>query len=146
MHWAVTLLCCLATALAALRGRCGLLSAGGIGLALFVAVQATQAWREWRRRRSQTLASGCEPMPCARGRWPGNLDLLLEAQRRADVELPAAYMAQLAESIGSHTFDMRPLGGQAIYTQDPEVIRHILAGNQTNWVKGEFLNDLFADV
>lgn len=115
---------------------------------LFVSYLGWQALNLRRKRQLRSAflsANHLQTWPDVRGRLPGNVDVLYRLGKDAYTRLPGANFAQLCQRYGP-TFDLRPLGGSVVYSQDPDVARHILAINQPNYVKGRFLNELFDDV
>lgn len=59
---------------------------------------------------SYPIASlGAEPIPCVRGKWPGNLDVGIRLVRSMNDEYIMQYFAELFDEYGVNTLNTRVL-------------------------------------
>ncbi|KAJ7780558.1 cytochrome P450 [Mycena maculata] len=85
----------------------------------------------------EAAAMGARLAPTSnRGKWPGNLDMLIEMQKLWRTGYPGDGVAEVLEEVGP-VVNVRPLYEDIILTTCPEHIKIILATDFSNYVKGE---------
>jgi cytochrome P450 len=99
----------------------------------------------------QAAALGAIPIPRVKGKWPGNIDILL---RRMD-GMRNGYLGDVWKEFieehgnGGNTINLRLLWGNQIITSEPEHIKAILASDFGNFEKGpkgrHLLHSLFGN-
>ncbi|GJE99948.1 cytochrome P450 [Phanerochaete sordida] len=86
-----------------------------------------------RRNAAQAASLGAKPIPCVRGKWPGNLDIVLGFVR----SLKEAYLMQFLDDLfreyGCKTLNMRILWEDQIWTIDEAHMKYMLAGPGFDW-------------
>lgn len=86
-----------------------------------------------RRNKIQAAALGAKEVPCVRGKWPGNLDIVLGFVR----SLKEAYLMQFLDDLfreyDCKTLNMRLLWEDQIWTIDEAHVRYMLAGPGFEW-------------
>ncbi|WWC58540.1 uncharacterized protein I303_101083 [Kwoniella dejecticola CBS 10117] len=85
-------------------------------------------------RRARTL--GAKEMPRVGGRWPLNLDILVDWAKSGSEEEVGRMMVLLSRRYGK-TYNTRVLGEDQIISSDPAVLKHVLVDDFDNFVKGE---------
>ncbi|KAJ7175781.1 cytochrome P450 [Mycena filopes] len=89
------------------------------------------------RHRREAAAIGARLAPVgSRGRWPGNLDLVIEFQKISETGYPGDGLRDVLEEVGP-VVNLRPLWTDIILTTEPRIIKLILATDFHNYVKGE---------
>ena len=88
-----------------------------IPLALTAHVQLSQF-----KQRRQAASIGAHTVPCLRGRWIGNVDLLLEFLNRFKAGYPGDGINELTAQAGT-TMNLRFLFEDHIFTVDPNCIK-----------------------
>lgn len=73
--------------------------------------------RSGRMLTDHTAALGAVPVPRVRGRWPGNLDIVLGFIRSLREDYPMQFMNDLFEQYGSDTLNLRMLWEDQVSTQ-----------------------------
>ncbi|KAH9931765.1 cytochrome P450 monooxygenase pc-3 [Amylocystis lapponica] len=96
--------------------------------------------RESRRERSAASRLGAVFPPANEGKWPGNIDLLLEIRDSSKYGYPSTTYPEKLRKLGPiHSFNILWTLGYA--TSDANIVkaifRTILATDFNNWVKGE---------
>ncbi|KAJ6584881.1 CYP63 cytochrome P450 monooxygenase-like protein [Mycena capillaripes] len=87
--------------------------------------------------RREAAAMGARLAPTSsRGRWPGNLDLLMDMQTIWKYGYPGDGLRDVMEEVGPVS-NLRPLWADVILTTCPEHIKIILATDFNNYVKGQ---------
>ncbi|KIJ25685.1 hypothetical protein M422DRAFT_236883 [Sphaerobolus stellatus SS14] len=91
----------------------------------------------WQLSRSQKTAKPkwVSSIPKAKGRLPGNLDLLFQLILRESHEYCGETIREWAEKYGP-TYDMNLLWGNQIITVDPSNVKHMLANDFESFGKG----------
>ncbi|KAJ7784649.1 cytochrome P450 monooxygenase pc-1 [Mycena metata] len=89
------------------------------------------------RHQREAAALGARLAPISlRGKWPGNLDLVMEFQRIVETGYPGDGLREVTEEIGP-AVNLKPLWADIIFTTEPAHIKLILATDFNNYVKGE---------
>ncbi|KAH7926999.1 cytochrome P450 [Leucogyrophana mollusca] len=88
-----------------------------------------------KRRRAAT--SGARMVPRVRGRWLGNLDVLMHAVNRAESDYIGQLLQTCTQDIGSPTVNLWFLWEDIIVTTEPNHVKTILATDFHNYIKGE---------
>ncbi|KAJ7647752.1 cytochrome P450 [Roridomyces roridus] len=111
-----------------------------IALLLAVAFLATRTVFTAIARSMEAKAMGARPVPCAKGTWPGSVDLL----RKLLASYKSGYFGEtfsaLVESLGP-AMNIRILWKDKIFTSAPEHIQIILATDYKNYIKGQHFRD-----
>ncbi|KAK4053493.1 hypothetical protein OIV83_001660 [Microbotryomycetes sp. JL201] len=90
--------------------------------------------------------AGAQTIPKIKGRWPGNIDILTTMMKRFPNEPLGRYWEELAQTYGN-TFNINVLGGDALFTQDPQVIKAILTEPSfPKYIKGPWLDGVLGDL
>ncbi|KIM86055.1 hypothetical protein PILCRDRAFT_816602 [Piloderma croceum F 1598] len=111
---------------------------------IFFVIIIRVVWNEiYQRRRAAAL--GARLVPRVAGRWPGNIDVLIDAIDKMRNSYPADGHWELMERYGT-TLNLRPLWEDAIITYDPDIIKTILASDFPNYVKGGKFRKAMASV
>lgn len=102
-----------------------------------VYIQARATYTHFMQSR-EARRLGAELVPQIKGKWPGNLDLLLRSLRRKTVYIGE----ELERNVKQHgtTFGVSIMGDVRITTIHPENIKRILATEFDNYVKGKAFN------
>ncbi|EKM50591.1 uncharacterized protein PHACADRAFT_263957 [Phanerochaete carnosa HHB-10118-sp] len=107
-----------------------------LAVPLFGAVRTSIAQR---RNKAYAAALGAEPVPCVRGRWPGNLDIVLGFVRSFKEDYLMQFLDDLFREHRCKTLNMRLLWEDQIWTIDEAHVRYMLAGPGFDWFhKGYF--------
>ncbi|KAJ7645438.1 cytochrome P450 [Mycena polygramma] len=106
----------------------------GAGVPLYTAFRLTLTQLH-HRRAAAALGARLSPTS-SRGKWPGNLDLLMEMQTIWKNGYPGDGLRELLEDVGP-VVNVRPLWADVIFTTWPEHIKIILSTDFNNYVKGE---------
>ncbi|KAJ6557403.1 cytochrome P450 [Mycena vulgaris] len=111
-----------------------LICLAGSSIPLYTALRLALKHRHHRR---EAAALGARLAPTSsNGKWPGNLDLLIEMQKIWKTGYPGDGLREVAEVVGP-VVDLRVLWDNIILTIHPEHIKIILATDFNNYVKGE---------
>lgn len=78
---------------------------------------------------------GAKMVPRVKGRWPGNIDIMIQMVLSLKTGYVGELIGELSEEYG-HTFNMRFLWDDLIVTVDHEVIKYVLATGFSSFVKG----------
>ncbi|KAM0788535.1 hypothetical protein ACM66B_001663 [Microbotryomycetes sp. NB124-2] len=90
--------------------------------------------------------AGAQTIPKIKGKWPGNVDILTTMMKRFPREPLSKYWEELAETYGN-TFNVNVLGGDALFTRDPLVIKAILTEPSfPKYIKGGWLDGVLGDL
>ncbi|KAH9476510.1 Cytochrome P450 monooxygenase 75 [Psilocybe cubensis] len=84
----------------------------------------------------QASRMGAQIVPEAQGKWPGNLDILLEMMKNFKTGYPGDGLVELLEKRGP-VVNMRVMWSDTIFTASPEHIKTMLATDFENYVKGK---------
>ncbi|KAJ7640530.1 cytochrome P450 [Mycena rosella] len=106
----------------------------GASVPLFTALRLTL--RYFRDRRAAAALGARLPPISNNGKWPGNLDLLIEMQQIWKTGYPGDGLREVLEEVGP-VVNLRVLWDNIILTSQPEHIKIILATDFNNYVKGE---------
>ncbi|KAH7927164.1 cytochrome P450 [Leucogyrophana mollusca] len=109
-----------------------------LGFAAHIAIDESS-----KRRKAATL--GARLIPHIRGRWLGNLDDLLRAVKRMEVDYLGQFLAEGSKRFGC-TINLRFLWEDHIVTLEPNHIKTVLATDFNNYVKGEKFQQKAASV
>jgi hypothetical protein len=107
-------------------------------------IYTTSQWNQHVIHR-EAFKLNCRTIPIAKGKWPGNLDLLLRLLRSPKTSYAAAWMFDLFREYQMNTINLRPLGVDLIVTCDHGAIKEMLAGGSGNWEKGFLLREKLFD-
>ncbi|EIW83567.1 cytochrome P450 monooxygenase pc-3 [Coniophora puteana RWD-64-598 SS2] len=118
---------------------CALLAAA-VPLAFFLKVSFD---RFLQRRRAEAL--GARLVPCVKGRWIGNVDILRKFLQKAEEDYMCSYPEELSKQLGK-IFNLRFLWDDVILTSEPSHVKTMLATDFANWVKGEQLDKTIKSV
>lgn len=101
-------------------------------------VLTVQLRARWTRYSDQLKAYNLNSrtIPIARGKWPGNLDLLLRLMQTPRKAYVGERIYELFEEYKTDTINLRPLGMDLIITRDNAIVKEILATNFAGWHKG----------
>ncbi|WRT64043.1 uncharacterized protein IL334_000971 [Kwoniella shivajii] len=83
----------------------------------------------------QARALGATDIPRVKGRWPLNLDILVDWAKSGSEEEVGRMMVLLGRKYGN-TYNTRVLGEDQIISSDPNVLKHVLLDEFNNFVKG----------
>ncbi|KAJ7440912.1 cytochrome P450 [Mycena galericulata] len=112
-----------------------LITGVAVGLPLSTALRGTLKYLRDRREAS-ALGARLAPLPVDGGKWPGNIDLLIQMQKIWKHGYPGDGLREALEKAGP-IVNVRPLWEDIILTTCPEHIKIILATDFNNYVKGE---------
>jgi hypothetical protein len=99
-------------------------------------IYITSLWSQHVIRREASRL-GCRTIPIVKGKWPGNIDLLLQLLNTSQESYAASWMYDFFREYQVNTINIRPLGMDLIMTCDHGAIKEMLAGGGTgNWEKG----------
>ncbi|KAF7365298.1 hypothetical protein MVEN_00401600 [Mycena venus] len=104
------------------------------GVPLYTTLRLTLRQLHYRREAAK-LGARLAPTS-SRGKWPGNLDLLIEMQEIWKHGYPGDGLRELLEEVGP-VANVRPLWADIILTTCPEHIKIILSTDFNNYVKGQ---------
>ncbi|KAG8954722.1 hypothetical protein FRC04_011155 [Tulasnella sp. 424] len=76
------------------------------------------------------------PVPVAKSKWPGGLDILIRSMKSIDNEYAGQVVSDLSVENG-YLYNMRLLGQDIIITFNPNDIKRIMATDFHLWEKGE---------
>ncbi|KAK4050918.1 Cytochrome P450 monooxygenase [Microbotryomycetes sp. JL221] len=116
-------------------------------------VKTVAGHKNWSVTRRAAKA-GAQPLPKIKGKYPGNIDILTTMMRRFPNEPLGLYWEELTETYGN-TFNINVLGGDALFTRDPNVIKAILTSTSPStstepsplkYVKGPWLDGVLGDL
>ena len=102
-------------------------------VALYINLHA-RYW-EWYSRREATKR-GARPIPIARGKWIGNVDLLLRIMQTPRKAYVGQRIHEIMLEYGTDTINIRPLWTDMIFTADEMVTKEMLATGFGVWEKG----------
>ncbi|WVQ62299.1 uncharacterized protein L199_000438 [Kwoniella botswanensis] len=83
-------------------------------------------------------------IPRVKGRWPLNLDILVDWAKSGSEEEVGRMMVLLQRKWG-RTYNTRVLGEDQVISSDPAVLKHVLMDDFDNFVKGEKFKDRAVD-
>ncbi|KAJ7095943.1 cytochrome P450 [Mycena belliarum] len=92
--------------------------------------------RSFKHRREAAALGARLPPISTPGKWPGNLDLLIQMQNHWKNGYPGDGLLDVLNEVGPVT-NLRALWDDTIFTISPEHIKIILATDFNNYVKGE---------
>ncbi|KAJ4478450.1 cytochrome P450 [Lentinula aciculospora] len=84
-------------------------------------------WDEYNNTRA-AISLNAVPIPCVRGKWPGNLDVAVKLVRSLHDDYLMQFYAKLFDEYGVDTLNTRILWGNQIITIDHELVKHLLTG------------------
>ncbi|KAF7978575.1 hypothetical protein HWV62_45513 [Athelia sp. TMB] len=113
-------------------------------VALPVVLTARYQLLQYRHRR-RAAALGARMAPTLVGKWPGNLDILLDAMEKLLTSYPGDGHWQWIEKYG-YSFNLNFLWEDEMLTYEPEIIKKILATDFPIYVKGEKFRHAMASV
>ncbi|KAH7332564.1 cytochrome P450 monooxygenase pc-3 [Rhizoctonia solani] len=93
-----------------------------------------------RQREAKRL--GARTVPKVKGKWPGNIDLMIKLVKSTHTGYVAEVWGELAKEYGN-TFNMRVLWSDMVVTMDHDVIKYMLATGFNSFGKGRILQDRF---
>ncbi|KAJ7459777.1 cytochrome P450 [Mycena latifolia] len=111
-----------------------LISLSAASVPLYTVLRLTL--RNFHHRREATELGARLAPTSNNGKWPGNLDLLIEMQKIWKTGYPGDGLRELIEEVGP-VANLRVLWDNIILTTSPEHIKIILATDFNNYVKGE---------
>jgi len=82
---------------------------------------------------------GVEVLPEIHGKWPGNLDILINLVSKKHPYIGDGLLGWRA-SLGS-VFSLSTLADSRVITSNPENVKQVLATNFDNYVKGKTFNE-----
>ncbi|WWC86142.1 uncharacterized protein L201_001014 [Kwoniella dendrophila CBS 6074] len=88
----------------------------------------------------QAKSLGAIDIPRVKGRWPLNLDILVDWAKSGSEEEVGRMMVLLSRKYGK-TYNTRVLGEDQIISSDPAVLKHVLLEDFDNFVKGDKFKD-----
>ncbi|KAJ7146987.1 cytochrome P450, partial [Mycena epipterygia] len=97
-------------------------------------------------QRVRARAAGARLVTTARGRWPGNLDILIDLRRAWHASYPFELVRELFLASHTNTVNLHIGWDDYIITTEPEHIKLILATDFGNYVKGNALRECMASV
>lgn len=98
----------------------------------------TSTWAHFMHTR-EARKLGAQSVPAARGKWPGNLDILWTLVQDKPLYIGDGFIKWSA-LLGT-TFQLSTLGDTRVLTIHPENIKRILATDFDNYVKGDRFNE-----
>lgn len=113
-------------------------------VAISIYIYLTSRWNQFRIAQEASKLN-CRTIPVAKGKWPGNLDLLLRLMRKPRNSYVAAWMYKFFQEHKVDMINLRPLGMDLILTCDHGAIKEMLAGGFGNWEKGFLLREMLFD-
>ncbi|KAL9710687.1 hypothetical protein Ac2012v2_006225 [Leucoagaricus gongylophorus] len=87
------------------------------------------------RHRREAAALGAKMVPCARGKWLGNADILKTMQHHFFYGYPGDGLNEFMEERGP-VINLRVFWSDLLFTASPEHLKLMLATNFENYVKG----------
>lgn len=87
------------------------------------------------RHRREAAALGAKMVPCARGKWLGNADILKTMQHHFFYGYPSDGLNEFMEERGP-VINLRVFWSDLLFTASPEHLKLMLATNFENYVKG----------
>ncbi|CAE6436778.1 unnamed protein product [Rhizoctonia solani] len=93
-----------------------------------------------REREAKRL--GARTVPKVKGKWPGNIDILIKLVKSTHTGYVAEVWDEFAKQYGN-TFNMRILWSDMVITIDHDVIKYMLATGFNSFGKGRILQDRF---
>ncbi|KIM86057.1 hypothetical protein PILCRDRAFT_816605 [Piloderma croceum F 1598] len=119
-----------------------LVTGGALGIPVVIIAQLV--WAEiYQRRRAAAL--GARFVPRVVGRWPGNIDVLIDAIEKMRNSYPADGQWDLMKHYGT-TYNFYLTWEDTIMTYDPDNIKTILVNDFPNYVKGGKFRKAMASV
>ncbi|KLO17806.1 cytochrome P450 [Schizopora paradoxa] len=88
------------------------------------------------QHRRTRAAIGAIPVPVWKGKWPGNLDLMIYMKDQLDNNYLGASFLHFVDKLGP-IFSMVVFGNAQFFTAEPAHIKQLLASEFDNFVKGE---------
>uniref|UniRef100_A0A0W0FZY7 SET domain-containing protein n=1 Tax=Moniliophthora roreri TaxID=221103 RepID=A0A0W0FZY7_MONRR len=98
------------------------------------------------RQRREANTMGARLAPKVKGKWPGNVDIIVEALQKFRFGYPGERHQAMMNKLGSPCFNLALLGGDILFTCEPEHIQQILATNFNSYEKGETFRKELATV
>ncbi|EIW84500.1 cytochrome P450 monooxygenase pc-3 [Coniophora puteana RWD-64-598 SS2] len=90
------------------------------------------------RRRADAL--GARLLPCVKGKWPGNVDIMRTFMSQVETDYMGNYPLEVSKDLGA-IFNLHFLWDDVVMTHEPSHVKTILATDFNNWVKGEQLDN-----
>ncbi|KAG8976679.1 hypothetical protein FRB90_009077, partial [Tulasnella sp. 427] len=111
---------------------------GIIGTSILGAVANLLARGLWQSlvQRYEMYQMNAVQVPIVPGKWPGNLDVLLELLKRYDDDYAYQFFDEVAEEYG-YFYCLRLLGEDIVFTMNPNDIKRVLATDFQVWEKGQ---------
>ncbi|WVQ85454.1 hypothetical protein IAT38_007619 [Cryptococcus sp. DSM 104549] len=92
------------------------------------------------RSTAKARALGAVDIPRVKGKWPLNLDVLVDWAKSGSEEEVGRMMVLMERKYGK-TYNTRVLGEDQIISTDPAVLKHVLVDDFDNFVKGQKFKD-----
>ncbi|THH11129.1 hypothetical protein EW146_g8151 [Bondarzewia mesenterica] len=122
----------------------------GVYLRVFLHIAAVpvfsvlQTWYTSLVSQRAAASLGAVPIPCVRGKWPGNLDIAYNLVRSMKRDYIMQYMADLFDEYGCETINTRILWSDQIITINELNIKFMLTGAGFEWFhKGYYWQERF---
>ncbi|KAH9923790.1 cytochrome P450 [Amylocystis lapponica] len=95
-----------------------------------------KAWYSDNKNASDARRLGARPIPRVVGKWPGNIDLVLELQRASRTSYPGSFYLSLFEQYQSTTLNIKFLWQDLIITMDREHTKYVFATGFDKFSRG----------
>ncbi|EIM90846.1 cytochrome P450 [Stereum hirsutum FP-91666 SS1] len=100
-------------------------------------------WSDLHDKRN-AASLGAEPIPCVRGKWPGNLDVGMRLISSMNDDYIMQYFAELFDEYGVNTLNTRVLWADQIITRDEQIMKYMLTGaGFEKFHKGPYFQEQF---
>ncbi|KAA1466958.1 cytochrome P450 [Dentipellis sp. KUC8613] len=76
---------------------------------------------------------GAVTIPCVRGNWPGNLDIVMNLVKQAHHDYPMQFVSDLFSEYNCKTLNLRILWSDLIFTIDEANVKYMLTGPGFEW-------------
>ena len=104
-------------------------------LAVVLTVQLCALWTRYSNE-FKAYKLNARTIPVARGKWPGNIDLLLRLMSTPRKAYVGERIYEMFEEHKTDILNLRPLGMDLIITRDNTIVKDLLATNFSGWHKG----------
>ncbi|CAG8700016.1 15178_t:CDS:2, partial [Acaulospora colombiana] len=110
-----------------------------------VAYIRLNSWYRFYTIDRKAAALGARTIPIVKGKWPGNLDLLIRLMQTPKEAYVGARLYEFFKQYKTNTINIRPLGMDLIMTCDHGIIKEMLATGFARWEKGPRQREKLAD-
>jgi hypothetical protein len=110
-----------------------------------VAYIRLNSWFRFYTIERKATALGARTIPIAKGKWPGNLDLLIRLMQTPKEAYIGARLYEFFKQYKTNTINIRPLGMDLVMTCDHGIIKEMLATGFSRWHKGPRQREKLAD-